>query len=57
MKFNWVLIRVEESNGFISKRILFKALFICEIIYGASFSISYKNFTRVLKPQDVMIKT
>jgi len=47
---HWILYRVDEGRGFISKRILHTALCMHEMLYGTSYCISYDKVIRVVNP-------
>ena len=54
---NWIELRAKESNGFVSRRIVRRVLFLHEMLYGASVCIEYGKFKKVLFPEEVVIIT
>lgn len=55
IKWDWMQRRVNESCGFVSRRIVSRILFVHSILYGTSMSVRFEKFTRVINPWDVSI--
>ena len=52
---HWIFYRINESRGFISMRILDKALRMYEMLYGTSYCSFYDKGIQILQPEEVMM--
>ena len=50
----WILQRNKESNGFLSKRIIFILAGFDLAIYGSSFIQDFGTFKRYIHPKDIV---
>ncbi len=50
---DWMILRVNESNGFVSKRIIFKILFYYGMLFGTSYSKTYGKRIQVINSDKV----
>ena len=51
----WMLRRLKESRGFVSKRIVVQISMMYLVAYGTCFVTRYEKFTCILRHEDVMI--
>lgn len=56
-KMAWQLRRLEESKGFVSKRIADNILFYHTLMYGESFHINHGGFVQIIHPANICIYT
>jgi hypothetical protein len=49
----WHILRVEESRGFVSRRILPRITERQTLVYGRSYFISYGYFVKVLNNDEI----
>jgi len=54
-RLSWMMRRLEESRGFVSKRIIFQISCNHLVIYGTSFIARYEKFSCILNHKDIMI--
>jgi len=52
----WMGYRLEESRGFVSRRIMFRILNAHVIIFGTSCFKHYGPFVRIFSPLEVFTK-
>ena len=53
MNLCWYILRVEEGNGFVARRILPKIVARQTLVYGCSYLMHYGSICKVLNMDDI----